>query len=62
MNILKTPNKSLKPTVTLVTPFAEKAKSAPRYGGLIPPIVPSGFFKFRWNFLLMVKSMISHRV
>jgi hypothetical protein len=26
-------NKSLKPTVTRVTPFAERAKPAPRYGG-----------------------------
>ena len=31
------PNKSLKPTVTHVTPFAEKAKPAPRYGSLVPP-------------------------
>jgi hypothetical protein len=30
-------NKSLKPTVTPVTLFAEKAKPAPRYGGLVPP-------------------------
>ena len=28
---------SLKPTATPVTAFAEKAKSAPRYGGLVPP-------------------------
>jgi len=31
-------NKSLKPTVTRVTPFAEKAKPAPLYGGLVPPL------------------------
>jgi len=31
-------NKSLKPTVTHGTPFADKAKSAPRYGGLVPPL------------------------
>jgi len=30
-------NKSLKPTATRVTPFAIKAKSAPRYGGLVLP-------------------------
>jgi hypothetical protein len=30
-------NKSLKPTVTRVTPFAEMANPAPRYGGLVPP-------------------------
>jgi len=30
-------NKSLKPTVTHVTHFAEKAKPAPRYGSLVPP-------------------------
>ena len=35
---MKTYNKSLKPTVTHVTPFAEKAKLAPRYGGLVPPL------------------------
>ena len=33
----RTQNKSLKPTVTHVTPFAKKAKPAPRYGGLVPP-------------------------
>ena len=33
-------NKSLKPTVTRVTPFAEMAKLAPRYGGLVPPFYP----------------------
>jgi len=32
------PNKSLKPTVTHVTPFAKKANPAPRYGGLVPPL------------------------
>jgi hypothetical protein len=31
-------NKSLKPTVTRVTPFAEMANPAPRYGGLVPPL------------------------
>ena len=31
-------NKSLKPTVTRVTLFAAKAKSAPRYGSLVPPL------------------------
>jgi hypothetical protein len=31
-------NKSLKPTVTRVTPIAETAKYAPRYGGLVPPL------------------------
>jgi len=31
------PNNPLKPTATRVTPFAEKAKPAPRYGGLVPP-------------------------
>gem|GEM_PF-4096777 len=31
-------NKSLKPTATRVTLFAEKAKPAPRYGGLVPPL------------------------
>ena len=30
-------NKSLKPTVTRVTPFAANAKPAPRYGGSVPP-------------------------
>jgi hypothetical protein len=30
-------NKSLKPTVSRVTPFAEQTKPAPRYGGLVPP-------------------------
>jgi len=30
-------NKSLKPTVTRVMPFAELAKSLPRYGSLAPP-------------------------
>jgi apolipoprotein N-acyltransferase len=34
-------NKSLKPTATHVTPFAEKAKPAPRYGGLVPPLGPT---------------------
>ena len=34
-------NNSLKPTVTRVTPFAHKAKPAPRYGGLVPPIGPT---------------------
>jgi len=33
-------NKPLKPTVTHVTPFAEIAKVAPRYGGLVPPFYP----------------------
>ena len=32
-----TGNKSLKPTVTRVKPFAEKVKPAPPYGGLVPP-------------------------
>ena len=32
-------NNSLKPTVTRVTHFAEKAKPAPRYGGLVPPVL-----------------------
>jgi len=31
-------NKSLKPTMTRVTPFAERAKPVPRYGGLVPPL------------------------
>jgi hypothetical protein len=31
------PDKSLKPTEMPVTPFAEKSKLAPRYGGLVPP-------------------------
>jgi len=31
-------NNSLKPTATRVTLFAEKAKPAPRYGGLVPPL------------------------
>ena len=31
-------NKSLKPTVTHVTLFAVKAKPAPPYGGLVPPL------------------------
>ena len=31
-------NKSVKPTVTHVTHFAEMAKPAPRYGGLVPPL------------------------
>jgi hypothetical protein len=26
------------PTVTPVTPLAERAKSAPHYGGIVPPI------------------------
>ena len=30
-------NNSLKPTVTRVTHFAEIAKFAPHYGGLVPP-------------------------
>jgi hypothetical protein len=30
-------NKSLKPTVTRFTLFADKANPAPRYGGLVPP-------------------------
>ena len=34
-------NKSLKPTLKPVTPFAEMAKSAPRYGGLVPPFYSS---------------------
>ena len=34
---VKSQNNPLKPTVTRVTPFAEKANPAPRYGGLIPP-------------------------
>jgi hypothetical protein len=29
-------NNLLKPTITHVTPFAEKANPAPRYGGLVP--------------------------
>jgi len=33
-------NKSLKPTATRVTPFAEKSKPAPHYGGLVPPFYP----------------------
>jgi len=32
-------NNSLKQTVTRGTDFAEKAKLAPRYGGLVPPLV-----------------------
>jgi hypothetical protein len=32
------PNNPLKPTVVRVTPFAEKAKPTPRYGGLVPPL------------------------
>jgi hypothetical protein len=36
-------NKSLKPTVTRVTPFAEMAKPTPRYGGLVPPLGSYGF-------------------
>ncbi len=35
---MKTYNKSLKPTVLRVTPFAKMANSAPRYGGLVPPL------------------------
>ena len=35
---VKSQNKSLKPTVTRVTPFAKKANPAPRYGGLVPPL------------------------
>jgi len=31
-------NKSLKPTATRVTLFAEKAKFAPYFGGLVPPL------------------------
>lgn len=31
-------NNSLKPTATRVTFFAAKAKLAPYYGGLIPPL------------------------
>jgi hypothetical protein len=31
-------NNPLKPTVTRVTHFAEKAKTTPRYGGLAPPL------------------------
>ena len=38
MKKIRSQNKSLKPTVTRVTPFAEKAKPAPRYGGLVPPL------------------------
>gem|GEM_PF-5243758 len=30
-------NKSIKLTITHVTPFAEKAKPVPRYGGLVQP-------------------------
>jgi hypothetical protein len=30
-------NKSLKLTVTRITPLAKQAKFAPRYGGLVPP-------------------------
>jgi len=30
-------NKSLKPTVQRVTLFAAKAKTAPHFGGLVPP-------------------------
>jgi len=33
----KSQSKSLKPTVTRVTPFADKAKPTPRYGSLVPP-------------------------
>ena len=35
--IVRSQNKSLKPTVTHVTLFAENAKVAPYYGGLVPP-------------------------
>jgi hypothetical protein len=35
-------NKSLKPTDTRVTPFAEIAKFAPHYDGLVPPFAPPG--------------------
>jgi len=31
-------NKSLKPTATRVTPFADMAIIAPRCGGLVPPL------------------------
>jgi hypothetical protein len=31
-------NKSLKPTATRVTLFAEEANPAPHYGGLVPPL------------------------
>jgi hypothetical protein len=31
-------NKSLKQTITHVTPFATEANPAPRYGDLVPPL------------------------
>ncbi len=36
-DLLIASNNSLKPTETCVTHFAEMAKPAPRYGGLVPP-------------------------
>jgi len=40
-------NKSLKPTVTRVTPFAGMANPAPRYGGLVPPF----YFLLAWTII-----------
>ena len=38
---------------TLVTPFAKKAKPAPRYGGLVPPLGRRTRLKtFRYKILL----------
>ena len=48
-------NNSLKPTVTRVTPFAEKAKPAPRYGSLVPPLyglINMGDDRYVFNYLL----------
>ena len=43
------PNNSLKPTITRVTHFAEKAKCAPHYGGLIPPLYGNKTVITQWN-------------
>jgi hypothetical protein len=49
-------NKTLKPTVTRVTPFAKKAKPAPRYGGLIPPLCIGASSDYALFSLLLILS------
>lgn len=54
-------NKSHKPTVTRVTPFAEQAKPAPRYGGLVPPLrVLNGLFVLRIQESMYLKYYVSY--
>jgi len=50
--IVRSQNKSLKPTETHVTHSAEKAKLAPRYGGLVQPFCEQQDISERYNDLI----------